>query len=82
MEDAYLWSTSDVLSHFKVTEEDGLSDQQVQVQRSKYGHNGMRQHHLYAHLGHVADGIIQHYRKILLRRYGNSSSNNSKISWS
>lgn len=40
MEAAYLVSTEDVLRHFEVTEQDGLSDLMVQKATEKYGRNG------------------------------------------
>jgi len=42
MNDAYVRSTTDVLSHFNVTEQTGLSDGQISASRMKHGPNGRR----------------------------------------
>lgn len=41
MENAYTKTPSEVLKHFQVTEEKGLSEQQVKSLRDKHGKNGM-----------------------------------------
>lgn len=41
MEASYLSSTREVLKHFHVSEESGLSDAQVNVSKIKYGRNGI-----------------------------------------
>ncbi|KAF2098661.1 calcium ATPase [Rhizodiscina lignyota] len=41
MDDAYVQSVKDTLARFKVTEESGLSDDQVRDLRSKYGRNAL-----------------------------------------
>ncbi|MCJ1373495.1 hypothetical protein MMC20_004723 [Loxospora ochrophaea] len=41
MEAAYISSTGGALKHFQVTEHDGLSDYQVQLNLSKYGRNAL-----------------------------------------
>ncbi|OAX78037.1 calcium-translocating P-type ATPase, SERCA-type [Emergomyces africanus] len=41
MERSYLCSVEDVLAHFNVTEEDGLSSQQVVTSRQAYGSNAL-----------------------------------------
>lgn len=41
MENAFLLSTTEVLKHFKVTEEAGLSSAQVASLRQKYGSNSL-----------------------------------------
>lgn len=40
MENAYVCSTADILEHFSVTKQDGLSDSQVQALRDRFGRNG------------------------------------------
>jgi hypothetical protein len=40
MEAAYLSATEEVLKHFNVTEENGLSDKQVEKSLAKHGKNG------------------------------------------
>jgi len=40
MESAFTNSTQDVLAHFNVTEQKGLSEQAVLASREKYGKNG------------------------------------------
>tara|TARA_R110002003_G_scaffold129_2_gene12078 strand:- start:3978 stop:4133 length:156 start_codon:yes stop_codon:yes gene_type:complete len=42
MENAYTKTPAEALKHFQVTEEKGLSEQQVQSLREKHGKNGMR----------------------------------------
>lgn len=39
MENAYVRSAQDVLSHFKVSERSGLSTKSVESAREKYGRN-------------------------------------------
>lgn len=41
MEAVFLLATEDVLKHFQVTEERGLSDTQVEKALAKYGPNGI-----------------------------------------
>jgi Ca2+ transporting ATPase len=41
MENAYTKTPGEALKHFQVTEQAGLSEQQVQAARQKYGKNGM-----------------------------------------
>ena len=41
MDNAYTRTPSEALKHFQVTEEKGLSEQQVQSLREKHGKNGM-----------------------------------------
>jgi Ca2+ transporting ATPase len=41
MENAYTKTPGEALKHFQVTEEKGLSEQQVKKQLEKYGKNGM-----------------------------------------
>ena len=41
MENAYTRTPSEALKHFQVTEEKGLSEQQVNSLREKHGKNGM-----------------------------------------
>lgn len=41
MENAYVRSPRDVLAHFNVSENTGLSDSVVEASRQKYGKNGM-----------------------------------------
>ena len=41
MEAAYLSTTQEVLKHFDVKEDTGLSDAQVNVSKIKYGRNGI-----------------------------------------
>lgn len=41
MESAYVKSAQDVLRHFDVDEQSGLSDSRVQQQLSKFGKNGL-----------------------------------------
>jgi len=41
MDDAYVRSTSEVLDHFHVSEQSGLSDKQVISSEARYGRNGM-----------------------------------------
>jgi P-type Ca2+ transporter type 2A len=41
MDQSFILSTTEVLKHFEVTEEGGLSSQQVVLSREKYGSNGM-----------------------------------------
>lgn len=48
MESAYVRSTQEVLGHFQVTEDRGLSDDEVKQQLEKYGKNGTRSHTLCA----------------------------------
>lgn len=40
MDDAYIRSSKEVLEHFNVSEEAGLSDSAVQYSLQKYGKNG------------------------------------------
>lgn len=40
MDSAFLSSTQEVLKHFQVAEQDGLSDTQVRLALEKFGHNG------------------------------------------
>jgi Ca2+ transporting ATPase len=40
MEAAYLYTTQEVLKHFEVAEEKGLSDEQAKSSLAKYGRNG------------------------------------------
>lgn len=40
MDNAYVRSAQDVLKHFDVTEQKGLSQQAVTAARGKYGKNG------------------------------------------
>lgn len=41
MENAYTKTPAEALKHFQVTEEKGLSEQQVKDLRAKHGKNGM-----------------------------------------
>jgi magnesium-transporting ATPase (P-type) len=41
MENAYTRTPAEALKHFQVTEEKGLSEQQVKSLREKHGKNGM-----------------------------------------
>jgi Ca2+ transporting ATPase len=41
MENAYTKTPAEALKHFQVTEEKGLSEQQVKTLREKHGKNGM-----------------------------------------
>jgi magnesium-transporting ATPase (P-type) len=41
MENAYIKTPAEALKHFQVTEEKGLSEQQVKDLRAKHGKNGM-----------------------------------------
>jgi magnesium-transporting ATPase (P-type) len=41
MENAYTRTPAEALQHFQVTEEKGLSEQQVKELRAKHGKNGM-----------------------------------------
>jgi len=40
MENAYVYSPQQILEHFGVSEQKGLSDVQVQIAQEKYGRNG------------------------------------------
>jgi len=40
MEDAHTKSTEEILAHFLVDEENGLSDEQIAKAQEKYGPNG------------------------------------------
>lgn len=42
MENAYTRSTVDILKYFSVTEQQGLSDTQVEAAKGKYGRNGLQ----------------------------------------
>jgi Ca2+ transporting ATPase len=42
MDDAYVRSTEEVLKHFQVTEQGGLSESAVETSRQKHGKNGMQ----------------------------------------
>lgn len=44
MENAYTKTPAEALQHFQVTEEKGLSEQQVKELRAKHGKNGMSKH--------------------------------------
>lgn len=46
MDASYLSSTEEALEHFKVNENQGLSEQQVQKALEKYGRNGTVHHHV------------------------------------
>jgi Ca2+ transporting ATPase len=41
MENAYTRTPAEALQHFQVTEDKGLSEQQVTALRAKHGKNGM-----------------------------------------
>lgn len=43
MEQAFLSSPSQVLEHFHVAEDEGLSSRQILASREKYGRNGNEQ---------------------------------------
>lgn len=45
MDASYLTSTEEALEHFKVDEQQGLSEQQVQSAIERYGRNGTVYHH-------------------------------------
>lgn len=53
MDNAYVQSTSDVLAHFRVAEQEGLSSQQVKQARETYGPNCKRARTFYHYLGEV-----------------------------
>jgi Ca2+ transporting ATPase len=40
MENAYARSTTEILKHFSVTEQEGLPDIQIEAAKEKYGRNG------------------------------------------
>jgi magnesium-transporting ATPase (P-type) len=44
MENAFARSTAEILKHFAVTEQKGLSEAQVQQSTEKYGKNGTRKY--------------------------------------
>lgn len=44
MDDAFVRPTKDVLAHFKVAEQSGLSPAQVQGLRAQHGPNGVFEH--------------------------------------
>ena len=46
MDASYLSSTEEALEHFKVNEDQGLSEQQVRKALEKYGRNGTVHHHI------------------------------------
>ena len=80
MDNAFVRSAQDVLQHFGVTEQAGLSDNKVEASRQKYGRNGMIR---ISHRAHSRILIaLQPYLKTHLHRCGSSYSSNSKINLS
>lgn len=55
MDTAYLASPENALDFFQVSEQDGLSDSQVQQALNKYGRNGTVHHHESRCLIDIAD---------------------------
>jgi len=51
MENAYTKTPAEALKHFQVTEEKGLSEQQVKSLREKHGKNGMMPQHRHIERG-------------------------------
>jgi len=66
MNTAFTKTGADVLAHFQVKEQDGLSDQQVKESRQKNGPNGEPGWPLRK----PSTNRPQHWQKKTLRRYG------------
>jgi hypothetical protein len=78
MENAYSKTPAEVLRHFQVSEERGLSEQQVRSLREKHGRNGRRPER---RIGE--DSVLtraQRCPKTRLRPSGSSSSSSSRTS--
>lgn len=90
MEHSFLYSPEEVLQHFGVSENTGLSQEQVLASRQKYGSNGklclpgiIRVSFCCALLWALADrsaSFVQQLRRSLLHRSGSLFWNNSKTS--
>ena len=80
MENAYTKSAADALQQFGVTEAKGLSVQQVESARQKYGRNGT---FLAATNEPTAQQLMpaQHCQRTPLRPSGSSSWSSSRTSW-
>lgn len=80
MDRAYLSSPQEVLAHFRVDQERGLSSDQVEKNRLVYGSNGTVKLDI-PFCEWVADLVWQRSRMTRLRRCGSSFLSSSRISW-
>lgn len=81
MEAAYLASTKEALDYFDVSEQVGLTDQEVEKAREQYGRNGILGYYPPSGASSV-NMLLQLCQRIHRHRYGNLYLSNSKTSLS
>ena len=81
MKAAFLSTPEEVLKHFQVTEQDGLSGEQVKQALAKFGRNGIVSLDVAGSPNRILTFLFQSYLKILPHLFGSLYSSNSKTNW-